>query len=283
MARIVHLSDLHFGRARPELVAPLVATVTMLRPDLVVVSGDLTQRARSGQFLQAAALFAALRRPVLAVPGNHDVPLWNVLVRLSRPYYRYQALIDDELEPTVALPGTTVLGVNSVDPLASQRGRMSERRIARTVSRLERAEGLKIVVLHHPFLHPTGADKEPMEGAEAAARAFARAGADLVLSGHLHLWSNQAARPAPDDPAMIHAQAGTGLSTRLRGEENDFNLLEVAEHRVTITRHFARDDGLAFEHRPPRTFVKGLDGWAERPLQPPKMLATSRSQSASVV
>jgi 3',5'-cyclic AMP phosphodiesterase CpdA len=286
VARIVHLSDLHFGRARPELVAPLVATVTMLRPDLVAVSGDLTQRARSVQFRQAAALFTAMPCPVLSVPGNHDVPLWNVLVRLSHPYYRYQALVRNELEPTATVPGVTVLGVNSVDPLAWQRGRLSSRRIRRTVERIEMAEGLRVIVLHHPFLHPPGADKEPMEGADAGFHAFARAGADLVLSGHLHLWSNHASRPAPDAPAMIHAQAGTGLSTRLRGEENDFNLIDTGDGRVTITRYYARDDGLAFETRPPRHFRKGGSGWSEVEDQPFATLASAssrRSQSASSV
>lgn len=282
MTRLVHVSDLHFGRVRPELIPPLVATITLLAPDLVIISGDLTQRARKAQFRQAAALIAAFKCPVLTVPGNHDVPLWNVWFRVSRPYARYQRLIAEELEETVDLPGVSVLGVNSVDPLAWQRGRFSSRRIARTVARLQAASGpVRVLVQHHPLVHPEGADKELARGAEAAARAFAAAGADLVLSGHLHFWSTRAMAPAPDLPAMILAEAGTGLSTRLRGAPNDFNLIETAPERIAVTRYVARADGLAFEAHVPRLFERGPGGWEEKP-KIDATAATSLSQSASV-
>lgn len=287
MARLLHLSDLHFGRDRPELVKPLAATAAMLRPDAVIVSGDLTQRARVRQFRQVSILLNALVVPVLSVPGNHDVPLWNVLFRLARPYSRYQKIISEDLEPTLQFPGATILGVNSVDPLASQRGKLSSRRVRRTVERLQAApDGLKLIAIHHPLLHPPGADKDPVEGAEAAARAFAEAGADALLSGHLHLWGVRPASPGDGLPAMLHIQAGTGLSTRLRGEENDFNLIETGPGAIVVSRYVARSDGMAFEAQPSRIFRRSEAGWAEAEPQSPKIISraeTSRSQSSSVV
>lgn len=260
--RIVHVSDLHFGRDRPELLAPLTAAVNALEPGLVAVSGDLTQRARSGQFDDAARLVGAFAGPKLVVPGNHDVPLWNVAVRVARPFARYKKRFGPDLEPTFRAGDVTVLGVNSVDPLAWQRGLMTDARIDRARARLAGApRGLRVVVMHHPLVHPPGSVKEPMEGAAEAARVFAEAGADVVLSGHLHSWSAEPFRGPEGGRSMLFVQAGTGLSTRLRGQENDFNVVEAAAGEVTVIRHVARADGSGFDPRPPQRFVPGAEGW----------------------
>ena len=124
MSRIVHLSDLHFGTDRQELLLPLADHVRVLGPDLVVVSGDLTQRARRGQFAEARTFLDGLGLPWLAVPGNHDVPLHNPLMRLLRPYSHYRAAMGEELEPARRLPDALVSGLNTVDPYVWQRGRL---------------------------------------------------------------------------------------------------------------------------------------------------------------
>ena len=122
MRRLVHLSDLHFGRDRPELLAPLLDCVNGLEPDLIAISGDLTQRARTSQFRQARAFIDALTAPVLSVPGNHDTPLYNLAERIFQPFAKYRQWIDRELQPVRHSPDASVVGVNSVNPYGWQRG-----------------------------------------------------------------------------------------------------------------------------------------------------------------
>lgn len=263
MRRIVHLSDLHFGRDRPELAAPLIATVNQLSPDLIAVSGDLTQRAKTNEFADAAQLLAQLHAPKLVVPGNHDVPLWNLWQRLTRPLGRYNHWFGQDTEPMQELAGgVAVIGVNSVDPFAHQRGKMDRDRTKRVIRRLSQLPEtvLKIVVMHHPFIHPPGSTKAPMPGARRAARAFSKAGADIILSGHLHHWS-AASFELPGRRSLLFVQAGTGLSTRLRGEPNDFNLLLCAPGMAEVTRYVFDTEANSFVPTPKREFRDGPKGW----------------------
>lgn len=259
MTRLLHLSDLHFGRDRPELLGPLVALAQELRPDITVISGDLTQRARPGQFRAAAALIARLPGPVLCVPGNHDMPLWNPLARLARPFARWRRFVGDELEPMAEVPGLRVIGLNTADPLAWQRGLVREAGLARACARLcAAAPGqLRVVALHHPLHMPAASGKAPMKGADAAAVALAEAGADVILCGHLHQWAAAPYALREGGRAMLCVQAGTTLSTRLRGEENDLNLITHAAGRITVTRYAARGSATAFTPDPPAGFDHG--------------------------
>ncbi len=139
MRTIVHLSDLHFGRLDPRMVAPLVAAVDAVGPDLVAVSGDLTQRARRSQFADAHAFLAALRFPRLVVPGNHDVPLYDIFTRFLRPLARYRRFIAADLEPVFADEEIIVIGLNSARSLTFGRGRLNALQIARARERLREA------------------------------------------------------------------------------------------------------------------------------------------------
>ncbi|NDV00386.1 metallophosphoesterase family protein [Pseudoroseicyclus tamaricis] len=264
MARLVHLSDLHFGRTRPELLDPLVEAVNGLSPDLVAVSGDLSQRARPKQFAEAAALLDRLEAPKLVVPGNHDVPLWNMLLRVVHPFRRYREAFGDDKEPKRMLGDVAVIGVNTVNPHRHQRGKMEDERLTKVIRRLEALpeETLKIIVMHHPIVHPPGSDKEPMDGAVAAARAFSRAGADIVLTGHLHVWGAETFE-MPDGRALLFIQAGTGLSTRKRGEPNDFNLIDCSPGQAEVTRYCATEAADAFVPAEPEQFIDGAEGWVK--------------------
>ena len=268
MTRLLHLSDLHFGRERPELLDPLVALAQRLRPDVTVISGDLTQRARAGQFRAAAALIARLPGPVLCVPGNHDMPLWNAAARLVRPFARWRRGISAELEPMLDLPGLRLIGLNSADPLAWERGVIRPAALARTCERLRAAMPgqLRVVALHHPLHLPAASGKAPMRGAEDAAMALAEAGADVILCGHLHQWAAAPHAFREDGRAMLAVQAGTTLSTRLRGEENDLNLITHASGRVTVTRYAARGTATEFTPDPPVSFDQSSQplGWQLR-------------------
>lgn len=272
MPRLLHLSDLHFGRTRPELLKPLLDHVTALQPDAIALSGDLTQRAREWQFEEAQALLSSVDCPVLCVPGNHDIPLDRPLSRFLRPFAMYRSEISRDLEPMLDLPGLRMIGINTADPKAWERGRVRRGSLARATERLRTApEGaLRVVVMHHPLVHPPGSKKEPMPNGREAARALDEAGADLVLSGHLHTWGAAADILREGGRTMLLVAAGTGLSTRLRGEENDFNLIETLDgtgaRGIRVTRYFATLDGLGFAASTSADFVEGETGW--RPARP---------------
>ena len=230
MKRLIHLSDLHFGRVNPDLEAPLLASLHALAPDLVVVSGDLTQRARPDQFKAARAFLDRIAAPVLAIPGNHDTPLYNIFLRLFSPFARYKRYISQDLEPVYTDQEMIVMGLNTVNPFAWQRGRLGREARARVsqimAQNAEHSAGqMRIVVLHHPPEQDPTTDKKLMKGAREALIALSHCGADVVLSGHLHQATSAPFRAAPD---LLFVEAGTGLSTRLRGTQgNTFNQIDI--------------------------------------------------------
>jgi 3',5'-cyclic AMP phosphodiesterase CpdA len=245
MTRIVHLSDIHFGRERPELLRPLIETLNRLAPDLVAISGDLTQRARAGQFRAARTFIAALASPVICVPGNHDTPLHDPFARLFDPWGRYRRYISEDLEPAWIGETMALHGINTVNPLFWQRGYVRRTALTRLCRSIEESEGrLQIVMGHHPLEQLPDTRKQLAKGAERALAALSGCGADVVLSGHLHTWR---AVPFQAQGSLLLVQAGTGLSTRVRDEPNDFNLLSGGRERLVVERFAARTDGSGFD------------------------------------
>ena len=261
--RIVHLSDLHFGRARPELLAPLIAEVNALAPDLVAISGDLTQRARSAQFREARNFIDALEAPVLAVPGNHDIPLHDPVSRVLHPWRNYHRIIAPDLEPHYRDDGLVVVGVNTVNRFAHQSGRFGARALARIAAAFgDAGKRTRVIVAHHPLEHRAGDTKRPVRGADRAIDRLAEVGADMILTGHLHSWRAGPFAHRSGRRAVLQVHAGTGLSTRLRGEENDFNLIETAPGAITVTRHAAAEGDLRFVPVRRCAFEAREAGWA---------------------
>src|SRR4051812_20149867 len=154
MRTIVHLSDLHFGRIDARILAPLIRAVAEVSPDLIAVSGDFTQRARRRQFAEARAFLDALPFRQLLVPGNHDVPLYNVAARFVAPLASYRRYIADEVEPSFIDEEIAVVGLNTARSLVARGGgRLSDVQVQRAVNRLKGlpAHLIKIIVTHHPF------------------------------------------------------------------------------------------------------------------------------------
>lgn len=232
MSVLLHLSDPHFGTEEPPVVAALLRFAHELRPDVVVLSGDITQRARSAQFAAARRFCDALGAPhLLTLPGNHDIPLYNVAARLFAPYRGYKACFGDELEPELDLPDALVIGVNTTRPERHKDGVVSPRQIRRVADRLRQARPvqLRVVVTHQPacVLRPQD-EKDRLHGGEEAVQAWARAGADLVLGGHIHLpyTSDLVARANATPRPLFCLQAGTALSRRTRhGTPNSVNVV----------------------------------------------------------
>jgi len=222
---IVHVSDLHFGRVDPAVLAPLKRTIERIRPDLVVVSGDLTQRARARQFREARSFLDSLPGARLVVPGNHDVPLWNLAARFLFPYAGYRRAVSNDLEPAYVDEEIAVFGVNTAHGFTTKHGRVGAAQLERLRARLAEVHGaqVKILVMHH------------------VTPELAALGVDVLVAGHAH-----ATRVEAGDALVI--EAGTATSRRTRGEPNAFNVLTVNSGRVRVEHYELR--GGDFARRP---------------------------------
>jgi 3',5'-cyclic AMP phosphodiesterase CpdA len=188
MRTIVHLSDLHFGRVNPSLLDPLLTVVRDVAPDVVAISGDLTQRARSYQFQQARSFLDALPKPQIVVPGNHDIPLHNLFARFLEPLTKYKLYITDDLQPVYEDEEVAIVGVNTARSLTFKGGRINETQVSRLREKFCSfgEEVVKVVVTHHPFDLPEGHHERDLVGrAQMAMTGLAECGADLFLAGHL--------------------------------------------------------------------------------------------------
>lgn len=238
MTRIVHLSDLHFGFHRAGLVEPLLARVNRARADLVVVTGDVTHRGRATQYRQAAAFLGRITAPLMVVPGNHDVPLYNLLLRFLAPYRGYRRAIGPDLCPTRQVGAVRVIGLNSVDPWAVQRGILREGAVDEVIGSLDGA-GTNIAALHHPLEHLPQVDKELSRHAPEALSRLERAGVQVALSGHLHVWATDAMLAHTAHPGVLQVQAGTALCARETDRQNEFAVLQFDGSHLLIERHIA--------------------------------------------
>ena len=238
MARIAHLSDIHFGAHDPAIVAATVAWLQERQPDLVIISGDLTQRAKVDQFEQAAAYLGRLRAagfPILVVPGNHDVPLYDVFRRFAAPLDRYKRYISNDLSPWFENGDVAVFGINTARSLTIKDGRINHDQIAMLRKRFAAVPPTKtrILVTHHPlFTMPIGEGGELSEAVgrhRDAIGAVADAGIHLALAGHFHrTYAQSALKMVESAGAVLIMQAGTATSTRLRNSElQSFNWIHA--------------------------------------------------------
>ncbi|MGR3761977.1 metallophosphoesterase family protein [Roseobacteraceae bacterium NS-SX3] len=266
MTRIAHLSDLHFGRTRAELLEPLRSAINAAACDLVVVSGDLTQRARPAQFRAAKQFLDSIDAPHLAVPGNHDVPLYNLFSRWLTPFSRYRRWFSEECEPVWSGREAAVLGLNSVSPFDWQRGRL-RRGAVRGVCRKIQAcgpERLAILVTHHPLEHAPQTAQRLTRGAGRAIDRLTDCGAHVVLCGHLHSWRAEPFLKIRGGRQMLQLHVGTALSDRLRGGENDFALLTVRGRSLDIQRMTFTPRAGAFSPAEQLHCELTADGWSLR-------------------
>jgi 3',5'-cyclic AMP phosphodiesterase CpdA len=263
MTRIVHISDLHFGREQPQLVDALAECIDAMAPDLVAASGDLTQRARWHELRAAAAFLRRLPQPVLVVPGNHDIP-GITPERLLNPWRRWLHQFPGTLEPLIEDGRFIALGANSVRSwgpyLDWSRGRLGRQQIDRLAARIRQTptDRLRILVAHHPLLLTAAGARRGLVGRhQIALRSFARAGLDLALGGHVHRGYAGIAE------GIVVAHAGTGVSNRLVGEPNGFNLISGDRRRLTVDHWQWTGD--AFQPQTSQAFARDENGWRHAP------------------
>jgi 3',5'-cyclic AMP phosphodiesterase CpdA len=274
MRTIAHLSDLHFGALDERLLEPLRQTLHRSAPDLIAISGDLTQRARRAQFRRARAFLDQLHAPLLVVPGNHDVPLYDLAARFADPLRRYRRYITSDLTPVHADDEVLVVGLNSTHAYAFRHGRGKVRttQVLSATARLNLAPPhvVRIVVTHHPFDLPIGHDEHHLIGGATMAMGWlAAAGVNVFLAGHLHVShiGQTAERYRIAGHSALVVQAGT-MSRRLRGEPVAFNVLHVSAQDVTVIRHTWSDGEAAFVPSRTERFERAPEGWRARAIVP---------------
>jgi len=257
MTLLLQISDPHFGTERPEVAQALLQLAARERPDLAVLSGDITQRARRSQFAAARAFVERLGAlPVLVVPGNHDIPLFNVLARVLCPYANHRRAFGAELEPVFESRELLVIGLNTTRRSRHTNGEVSTEQIERAARQLAHATPLqlRVVVTHHPVAAITAEDtRNLLHGHEQAIRRWAQAGADLIIGGHIHLPYVLPLTSRMDIARPVWAvQAGTALSTRIRGQiPNSVNLIRYEAdapggRKASVARYDYDDGSKAF-------------------------------------
>ena len=265
--RIAHLSDLHFGRTDQAQLDSLAQTLADDGTEHVIVTGDLTQEGRKREFEAAGRWLRALPMRVTAIPGNHDAPVRNPYRRFRDPWGRYERHTRLEAEPIHEGPGYVFAGANSARRIRPgldwSTGAVTKRQIARIVRAFEaRPDRVKMVGLHHPVRAietAARAGRAVVSGADHAIDRLADARVDVLMTGHVHL--ARVSLVTDRGWSFVMSQAGTAVSTRLRGEAASYNVLTVGGNALSVeVRRWA---GEAFATERTARYLRGGAGWAE--------------------
>ncbi|UTH47782.1 metallophosphoesterase [Loktanella salsilacus] len=262
--RLALLTDLHFGRAQPDLVPPLLDSITAASPDLIVIAGDFVQRARASQFRDARAFVDRLQHPWIAVPGNHDIPLFNVIARALAPRAAYRRWIAPDPEPMIETADAVIVGLDTTHRWSHQRGLIRQGQIDRVGKVIRTAQDKPVIIMaHHPFHHRPEVEKKVMKGAADALTYWAACGPHVILSGHLHTWTVEPFVAQKSDAMTLQIHCGTGLSTRLRGEANEYAIIDLDGDQITAQRMTATADTLRFVPESRHSYRQTTTGWHE--------------------
>lgn len=248
MLTILQGSDIHFGKPHDsEAEKQFVTEVQRVDPDVLVLAGDFTQRAKTREYERVRDFMAKFgERPVVVTPGNHDVPLYRMWERLATPFRNYQRHVHPDLDHVVRIPGAILVSLNTAAPRrAIVNGRLDGDQLdfAARVFQGEPSGALKCVVMHHPLVDPPDGGRDPtLPGAEEKLVRLGEMGVEIVFGGHLH--RAFAVRPQVGGPVVCHS--GTATSTRGRLAErgkNSFNVVRVDGSHIAVTRFLRHDDG----------------------------------------
>ncbi|HEY3875338.1 MAG TPA: metallophosphoesterase family protein [Candidatus Kapabacteria bacterium] len=267
MRTIVHLSDIHFGKTDARTIQPLIRAVHQARPNLVIVSGDLTQRARRQEFLKARDFLHSLPGPQIVVPGNHDIPIFNPVERFTRPLGRFKEFILSNLFPFYEDEEIAVIGINTARSRSTKYGHINKNQLdrIRECLCLVPPDKLKILVTHHPFDLPEDDSdlRQLVNRAGRAMKILAECHIDILLAGHLHrIFARETAeRYDIEGYSALVVQAGTATSFRSSREQNSFNILSILHDSISITRMLWNEQTLSFEPSAEEQFHRHAEGW----------------------
>ncbi|NNM06009.1 MAG: 3',5'-cyclic-nucleotide phosphodiesterase [Gemmatimonadetes bacterium] len=259
MLTILHGSDLHFGRPFDEAVARVFReTIRGISPDLLVLSGDFTQRAKVREYRLAREFLDSLPDvPTVVTPGNHDVPLYRVWERVFAPLRNYRQFLSEELDTVTRVEGAVVVSLNSTAPLrAVVNGHLTDPQLLFAAEALKdaRPTDLRVLVFHHHLAPaPDYESDQVLKGYQRCIRAFEKMKVDLILGGHLHrsfTANTQDVIPGKrKDGGIVIAHSGTTTSTRGRARErnkNTLNLIGISREWMEITHHLYVDGANGF-------------------------------------
>ncbi|MDZ4744406.1 MAG: metallophosphoesterase [bacterium] len=267
MTTIAHLSDFHFGTEIPEITNALIADVQALRPTLVAFSGDHTQRALEHQYKAASEYFALLPKPLVAIPGNHDFPLYNPIARALAPLQGYKKYISKEIEPSYNDEHIALVSINTSRHYFWKDGIVSNKQLDRMKMEFSAvpATACRIVMMHHPcFVPPEFPKHNKVDRADEALAAMSHARVELVLAGHMHDAFVILTDPEPPHRPvhLVLSQAGTAISDRRRSQPNSYNIVRIQDHEITIV--IRAWNGSAFADAETRRFTRH---WKRPPTQ----------------
>jgi 3',5'-cyclic AMP phosphodiesterase CpdA len=239
MITIVHISDLHFGREQVEVIDQLINALARIEPNCVIVSGDITQRARKSEFVSACAFLNSLRWPKLIISGNHDIPAFNLIDRFINPWRKWHLYTEYELEPVQKGTGFIAIGINTARRFGAlfdwSRGRINEEQTNTIATQLRTvdSESLRLVVAHHPFWLPEKyKERRVVGGRDGALAVMKKSGVDIILSGHVHSAYTKVVN------GIIICHAGSAISDRLDADSsNSFQVIYGNRQKLTIVTH----------------------------------------------
>jgi 3',5'-cyclic AMP phosphodiesterase CpdA len=282
MRTLVHLSDLHFGRVEANVLQPLSAMMWQIQPDLIVISGDLTQNATEREFLEVRKFLSTLPEPRLVVPGNHDMPFPNLFRRYMVGLDRYRRHISADLEPYWEDDELAVVGVNTARIHSLRGGSINSGQMERVRHRMcpSAAGKTRILVTHHPFDLPEPFGHRLLVRRSHKALESLAGCIDLLLAGHMHIShvGHTAARYKIQGQSAIFVQAGTATSTRNRGEPNAFNLIRIDRPNIDVERMTWNPEHQIFSVTMKDHFHQAPGGWARTARDPVENQDTETSE-----
>jgi 3',5'-cyclic AMP phosphodiesterase CpdA len=278
MPCLAHISDLHFGYNDPLLVDALRDSLWKIKPDVLAVSGDLVEHATTSEFKQARDYLQSLPKPQVVVPGNHDLPFYNLWLRAIEGLRKFRTYITDDPTPTYVNEHVAVIGFESAHHFPVKGGKITEQQLDRIVERFSALPDclLRVLVTHHPFDLPAPANKRSLIGHSRHAVTRLAPVVDVLLAGHIHISSSgsTSSRYKTGGNAMVFVQAGTAVSNRHKGEANSFNVLHTGrsakgEKQVQIDRYVWEQQKSSFVCQRSREFHLRREGWEQvQPFQP---------------
>ncbi|MGC2656830.1 MAG: metallophosphoesterase [Bryobacteraceae bacterium] len=284
MRLIAHISDLHFGYNDPVLAKALTQVLAEINPHVLVVSGDLVEHATDPEFSSVRDFLKTLPGPQIIVPGNHDLPFYNLWRRFTEGLAKYRQFITAEPEPTFIDNEIAIVGADSAHLYPVKGGKITDSQLDHLVARFSTfpAGLIRVLVTHHPFDLPKPSNPHLLIGHSRRAVIRLSPVVDILLAGHIHLSStgSTSTRYKLENHAMVFVQAGTAISDRNKGEANSFNLIQTGctdgqEKQVVVHRYsWVKSDG-RFNRTHSEEYRLGERGWAGFQPSPQSAIKTS--------